>query len=275
MACQGRRTEKVRAKPWSSRQWVAYYRANAQNLLSLPWKEGAGLTDSERAAVASSIQDFQLGESSEGRNLLQRAREHAAAEYDAAYGHAMQLFIREEQRHARDLGSFLMLADIPLVEHTKLDTIFRRLRRLAGLEQMLMVLLTAETIGKVYYKALRAATGSVLLKKICDQLLRDEVRHMRFHAERLARLRRHRSGWRLRLTLAWQRLLFGGSCIVVWAKHRSAFRAGGLGYRAYWRECWREMNRLQAQMDPARYDFAHADHATVENRRVDVFEPAA
>ena len=129
MACS-KTIETVRA-PWSSKGWIAYYRTNAKNLMALPWKRGAELTAEERHAIASSLQDFQLGESSEGRHLVERARIYSA-NHDPDYLEGMQSFIREEQQHARDLGTFLKLADIPLLERTRLDSIFRWLRRLAA-----------------------------------------------------------------------------------------------------------------------------------------------
>jgi hypothetical protein len=206
----------VRAAPWTSGQWAAYYHRNADRLLPLPWRRGAELTEAEREAVAASLQDFQLGESSEGRHLLRRAERYAERTDDPEYLEAMHLFVREEQRHARTLGRFLHLAGIEPLRRSRLDTVFRLLRRLAGLALSITVLLIAETIGKVYYRALRRATGSVLLRRICDQLLRDEVRHMRFHAERLAIVRRGRARWRVWLAHTGHRLLFAGACLLLY-----------------------------------------------------------
>src|SRR4051795_7769788 len=107
MACTQARIGAVRAAPWTSGQWCYYYHRNAERRLPLPWRRGAGLTASEREAVAASIQDFQLGESSEGRNLLRRAADYADRTDDPEYLEAMRLFVGEEQRHARTLGRFL------------------------------------------------------------------------------------------------------------------------------------------------------------------------
>jgi hypothetical protein len=223
--------------------------------MTLPWKRGAELTARERDAIAASLQDFQLGESSEGKHLLKRARAYSE-KYDQDYLEAMTLFIREEQRHARDLGTYLRLADIPLLEHTRLDSVFRRLRRLAGLELSITVLVTAETVGKVYYQAIRRATKSLLLRRLCEQLLRDEARHTRFHAERLALLRKDRAGWKNWLARAGHRLLFAGASLAVWVKHRRALRAGGLGFFSFLRACRRERKVIFRQMNPKQYRFS-------------------
>jgi hypothetical protein len=256
MPCQQAQTGMVRAAPWTSGQWCYYYHRNAERLLALPWRRGAQLTDAERDAIAGSLQDFQLGESSEGRNLLRRAAQYAERADDPEYLEAMRLFVREEQRHACVLGRFLHLAGIEPLKQSRLDSAFRLLRRLAGLALSISVLLIAETIGKVYYRALRRATGSVLLRRLCDQLLRDEVRHLRFHAERLAIVRRGRARWRVGLAHAGHRLLFGGTCLLVWLKHRRALRAGGLGFRGFWRECRQEMQGVLRIMDPRGYRWA-------------------
>jgi hypothetical protein len=252
MACS-KTTETVRA-PWSSKGWIAYYRTNAKNLMALPWKRGAELTTAEKEAIAASLQDFQLGESSEGRHLLERALVYSA-NHDPDYLEALQLFIREEQRHARDLGTFLKLTDIPLLERTRLDSIFRWLRRLAGLELSITVLVTAETVGKVYYQAIRRATGSLLLRRLCEQLLRDQAKHTRFHSERLAILRKDRAGWKVWLARTGHRLLFAGAGLAVWFKHRRALRAGGLGLVSFLRACRKERKVIFRQMDPRSYRF--------------------
>jgi hypothetical protein len=253
MPCERTPTRTVRAAPWTSGQWCYYYHRNTERLLPLPWRRGAELTEAECDAVAASLQDFQLGESSEGRHLLRRAAVHAERTDDPEYLEAMRLFVREEQRHARTLGRFLRLAGIEPLQRSRLDTAFRLLRRLAGLVLSITVLLVAETIGKVYYRALRRATGSPLLRRICDQLLRDEVRHMRFHAERLALVRRGRARWRVWLAHAGHRLLYGGACLLVWVKHRRALRAGGLGFVSFWRECRQELRGVLRVMDPRGY----------------------
>ncbi len=49
-----------------------------------------------------------------------------------------------------------------------------------------------ETLALVYYKAIQKATNSPVLRQLCQQILRDEVKHIRFQYERLAILHRNR-----------------------------------------------------------------------------------
>ena len=122
------------------------------------------------------------------------------------------------------------------------------------------VLITAEIIAKVYYVALREATGSTVLRRLCEQILSDEVAHVRFQAQRLAILRMGRAAWVLPCLHGWQRLLFWGTCWVVWWKHGRALRAGGFGLRRFWRLAWQEMNAALGQMDPRSYAAEAAEH---------------
>src|SRR5271156_803126 len=147
--------------------WVRYFRANAESLLAVPWQRGAELTALEKADIAESVQIFQLGESSEGRHFLKCAQDYAARAGDPAYVEAIRLFIREEQRHARDLGRFLTAAAVPLLRRSWPDTVFRWLRHGVRLESSIMVVLVAEVIAMVYYDALGRATRSAVLRRIC------------------------------------------------------------------------------------------------------------
>jgi hypothetical protein len=225
----------------TSQEWRRYYEANARSLLKIPWELGHELSYAEQRAITSSVQDFQAGESSEGRHLLQYARTYAERTGDHEYVEAIRLFIAEEQRHARDLGHFMQLNGIPLLKTTFTDRVFRRLRQLFnGLEVSIAVLLTAEIIAKVYYVALKDVTNSLVLQTLCDQILRDEDKHVEFQAERLGILRTHRNPLALKITMFLQRFLFFGTCIVVWMYHHKVFRKSSYGFWTYWWASWVE-----------------------------------
>lgn len=227
----------------TSQEWKKYYEENARSLLQIPWQIGFDLTADEQKAIASSVQDFQAGESSEGRHLFQYSKNYAEQTGDYEYVEAIRLFIAEEQRHARDLAHFLQINEIPLVKTTFTDGIFRRLRQLLGnLEISIAVLITAEIIAKVYYSALRDATNSRVLQTLCKQILQDEVRHVEFQAERLGILRAERNWLLLTLTNGLQRCLFWGTCLVVWIFHKKVFLKSGYSFVEFWKHCWTEFN---------------------------------
>lgn len=225
--------------PGNSNAWRAHFEASALLATAIPWTDAPQLTAAERRAVAASVQEFQLGESSEGHHLRGLARDHAEHTGDPEYARAMELFIREEQRHAAELGRFLDQEGVPRRTATLTDGIFRRVRTLAGLETMLRTLLCAELVSQVYYVALREATRSPALRAICVRILRDEAAHVRFHCERLALLQRSRSALRRRGVLLLHRALFACTLAVVWLGHGRALRAGGFGAFRFWRSAWR------------------------------------
>jgi hypothetical protein len=253
----------------TSLEWCAYYAANAV-AANVPWTSTARLTDDERHAIAASVQEFQLGESSEGRHLHSAARAYAARTGDHAYVSAIEAFIREEQRHARDLGRFLMTEGIPLIKESWPDVVFRWLRRGADLETTVSVLITAEIIAQVYYAALRDATQSPVLQALCDRILTDEAAHVRFQAERLAMLRAGRGRAAVALAVAAQRLLFTGATLVVWRGHRRALLRGGFSFRRYWEQCWQRFGDAAAMME----SLAAAHTVRVRGQRfIDVRRP--
>ena len=212
--------------------WRDHFARNLGVTPLLPWHEAPALSRDERAAIESSIQQFQLGEGSSGRRLLDRARVFAAKASDDAFVPALMLFVREEQRHSGLLLRFMEREGIPAVPKHWVDQVFRRLRVLAGLELSLRVLVTAEIIAVPYYRALGAATASPLLRGISEQILEDEAAHLRFQASMLARLGARRSGAFEGLAFRIHRLFLLGTTCVVWRGHRKVFKAARQSYRA-------------------------------------------
>lgn len=247
---------------WSSQRWRETFTNNYEGATLLKCDALVTLSNNERKAITKSIQAFQLGENSEGKHLYLRAREYAEKTGDFEYVKAIKLFISEEQRHSHYLARFMNLAGIPLTRKTFIDGVFRNLRQLAGLECSIIVLITAEIIAKVYYRALHDATSSEFLKAICNQILRDEKMHVQFQAERLAILRRARKGYLLLATKFIQRFLFAGTMFVVWLKCRQTLRAGGYSFTSWCIAAWSELNLTMDLMDFRKYRAAQLSVAT-------------
>jgi hypothetical protein len=178
-----------------------------------------------------------LGEGSEGNGLKERARCSALATGDPDFLPALDLFIREEQRHSSDLGRFLDREGIARLKHHWVDRSFRRVRKLAGLELSLSVLVTAEIAAVPYYSALSQATASPLLQAICVRIFDDEMDHLRYQSHNLSRLRSLRR-WHADFGewVARAGLMFG-TLVIVWKQHRRLFRAGGYSWTRFRCEC--------------------------------------
>ncbi len=232
----------------SSLEWRRYYELNASELRNIPWHLGADLSEKEKEMISSSVQTFQLGESSEGRHLLKCAADHAQDHDDPQYLQAVRLFIKEEQRHAMDLGKFLKLNGIPLSKTAFTDSVFRKMRHLANLEQSIAVLLTAEIIAQVYYPALLKATQSKVLKSLCEQIISDEDQHVRFQAQRLIILRKNCPFPRVVLAHFLHRLLFWATCLAVWPGHAKVFKAAGLSFYGFLQSAGQRLEHVMGLM---------------------------
>ena len=237
-----------------SAEWCDYFTANAANRLAVPWDEGLGATPAELATVLPSLRAWQLGETSDGSHLLAAARHYAAKVGDPEFIDAVRLFILEEQRHGCDLGRVLDLAEVPRAAANWGDTLFRTLRYIAqSMEVWATPVVMVETHAMVFYNAIRRATPSPVLRRVCEQILADEVPHLRFQCERLAVLHRNRPRLLLAATMLGHRLLFTLITLAVWCGHRRALRAGGYGFRRFWRTVWGKMGRCWQRMEPRQY----------------------
>lgn len=251
------RQENITSRPLNaltSAQWHERYLKNATTRLEVPWDWGAEITAGEKLAIGKSLAAWQLGETSDGHHLLAAARRYAKQQDDPFFLEAVRLFIKEEQRHGAELGRFLDLAGIPRLGRNWGDSLFRAFRyAIPSMEIWVTLVIMVETLALIYYRAVRDATGSKVLRRVCDQILRDEVHHIRFQYERLAILHRGRSSILLRATLRLHRVLFGSIALAVWAGHYRALAAGGFDFRTYWRSAWMRMQFAWRRMDPARY----------------------
>lgn len=242
----------------TSADWLSYFHQNDTRLIDIPWEAGAELSGADRLAIAASVQIFQLGERSEGKHLSKNARLYAQRTGDHAYYEAMVLFIKEEQRHARDLGRFMEHNGIAIIKKTPTDSVFRWLRHLAGLELSVAVLVCAEIIAQVYYPALQKATRSRILHRLCDQIIADEDDHVAFQSQRLAILGRHRPRWMIIVMQRAYRVFFAITAAVVWKGHAPVFRAAGISAGAFHQDCRERLQAALTTMDPRNLEMADA-----------------
>ena len=238
----------------SSAQWVDYFQSNAQRQREIPWQLGAGASLEELAEITPSLRGWQLGETSDGKHLLAAAGNYAIKVGDPGFVDAVRLFIAEEQRHGESLGRFLDLAHVARAKSDWGDALFRAARYcLPSMEVWVTPVVMVETHAMIYYNAIRRATKSVVLRGLCEQILADEVAHIRFQCERLAILHRRRSSWLRTLTMATHRIMFAAITMAIWCGHRRALRAGGYNFARFWRCAWAKMRFAWRIMAPKAY----------------------
>jgi hypothetical protein len=222
-------------------RWRDYFEHNAitTNAEFTPVLEEP-LTTLEKKCIGKSIAAFQLGEYSEGRSLMGAARGFAERTENDCLVRITRLFIAEEQNHAMILGRFMTSQGIPLTKRNWTDDVFRALRKPVGFELSVTVLITAEIIALVYYQALKASTGSALLKRICTKILADESMHVAYESQLLNEIRsKHTSIHRITLRLL-HTILFIGTTLVVYYDHRPVLNRGGYDLYTFVEAAWAE-----------------------------------
>jgi hypothetical protein len=223
-----------------------YFQANRSQRAALPWDTARPLTPAELRAVRASLQTFQRGEGTGGDHLMDLAQQYGVPDYAAA----MQLFIEEEEGHAAMLGRFMSQQGIPQLQTHWLHEVFRTLGRPLGLEHMVRVILTAEVVAAVYYRALAEATGSELLRQICRRILHDEEMHLAFHCVAIRQWSFGRGRLGVWLWRQFYRGLMAGTALVVFTASRRTFRAGGYGVGRFYAAIAAEYFRLERMQRP-------------------------
>ena len=224
--------------PIDLRIWLNHFEYHAGHPRAVPPGLPDQLTAGERQRIARSIATFQLGEESERGTLLKAAERCAAERAVPALVRITELFICEEQHHAALLRGFMQYHGIALRSRDWTDRVFRRVRRLAGLELYLHVLITAELIGIVYYRALEAATGCKRLQVLCRMLVNDERAHVGYESHLLLALKADRPPLLQALVRFAHRGFFACTATVVWLTHRPVLRHAGYTVRSFLKVCF-------------------------------------
>lgn len=217
-------------EPLSEIDWEEYFSRNAREQLVIEFTAENYLTEQEKKRIAPSVRMFQAGEASEGKHLLKAAERYAKKSSDMPYLKAVKWFIAEENRHSYYLDRYMEYYGIPKRRKNRLDDWFRRLRKFGGLKGEVIVLVTAEMIALSYYQALAACTGSCVLKRICRQMLHDELRHLVFQSHTLYKLKSSPLQKIVRIVLMQMTIW------AVWPALRSVLKEGGYSYRHFYRE---------------------------------------
>ncbi len=187
------------------------------------------------AALGPSLATFQIGESGSGEHLMAAAD---AADVDADHRRALELFVVEEQEHARLLGLILDALDRPRRRSHWSDRVFVLIRRSRSLRAEVLTLLVAEVIALRYYAALRDRNLHPALTEVFARIHADEVRHVAFHGDTLpAHLNRFGPVGRRLARLAWNTVV-GGAALVVALDHGAALRLAGVGRVRFVVDVW-------------------------------------
>jgi len=215
------------------KHWLNYFEHNRRHRNDIPWERTIQVPPQLLPPLINSLQKFQVGESGEGRHL----RKQAATTLDSTYQAAIDLFIKEEQEHARLMACILHKLNAPLLKRHWSDGCFILLRRLFGLHHELLVLLIPEMIAKRYFRGLQDAFTDPILCAVFSQILQDEEGHLAFHVDSLqGALAALSLPARATLRGLW-RLAFRAACLVVIIDHRAILLGAGVSLATFWWDC--------------------------------------
>ena len=237
----------------TSNYWIGHFKANALEK-RINWDSKPNITPKEICAILPSLQAWQLGETSEGKHLVEASTKYAHAIGDLPYIDAVKLFIKEEQKHGNNLGLYLDAIGQPRVTKNWGDTLFRRVRYFnTSMEMWTLAVVVVESTAQIFYQSLKDATQCTLLKQICNDILIDEAYHITFQTERLAIIYDGKNNF----SKAWRRVaykqFFYATSLLVWFGHRKSFKAGGNSYSSYLRKMehkyLRTLNKITTEME--------------------------
>ena len=209
-------------REWAA--WHAHFSANATR--PLPPVQGCdGVPLHWRMPLARSLARFQIGEAGEGR-IASEVDRNFAPYIDDDYRQSLKLFVKEEGRHGRILGTMVRACGGTLLQETWTEKLFVVGRRLVGMRHKLIVLQAAEVVGIGVYGLVAQHLGNGALKTALAQIRDDEKHHLAFHAQYFRSAFANAS--ERALFVAMWRGVVAGAIAMVLADHAPLFAAMGL-----------------------------------------------
>jgi len=225
---------------------VEYFRRNKASLMVIPWSWASSFRPG--AAGIESSCGVSVGESSMGPGSS-RCGAVCAAQRRRGVCSGAEVIIREEQRHGRagqssrsrwhrQDQSKLVRCRIPLLRHR------------CGLGLSIAILVTAELSPSLLI-AVRAATNSTPIRRLCDQILQDEIEHIYFSAS-ASRSCAVLARFLIRLVHVWHWVFMAGTCVVVWPTS-PASAARGICFLSF-AGCFPGAGRIDWHYEPGTID---------------------
>ena len=220
----------------TSQEWIDHFKSNSK-IERINWQLKSSLTIIERKNILSSLQAWQLGETSDGSHLLRASKKYADKIGDGHYVKAVELFIKEEQKHGSNLGKYLDRIDEKRLKKNWADTMFRKVRYYnSSIELWTLAVITVESTAQVFYQSLKDATGCKLLKQICTDILIDEAFHIDFQSERFRLIYECKKPISRFLDFYLYKYFYFSIIILVWFVYRHTFIAGRNNFNSYWKK---------------------------------------
>lgn len=243
----------------TSKYWIGHFTANLLKK-RIDWTIEPHVTQNELEPILHSLQAWQLGETSEGRQLIAAAERYALKIIDPDYVGAIRLFIKEEQKHGNNLGMYLDRIGKPRIKQDWGDSLFRTVRHLnTNMESWTLAVIVVESTAQIFYQSLKDATGCTLLKQICTDILIDEAYHITFQTERLAAIFYSKTSFSKSWRIIFYKFFFYGTSLLVWVANKELFRAGGNTFKSYFKKMDHKYSKtIKAITNPMITEFKHS-----------------
>lgn len=222
-------------------RWLAHFQANRESRSEPDWAAPITLAPAVVKRLVKSLEQFQLGDGGGPASLIAWNAESFCSTSDASR-QLVDLWFKEEKEHSRLLCcAVARFGGQPILGHWSF-TIFCWVRRLFGVAFELTVLLLTEIVSTVYYRLMYRHGSDPALRAMCRLILRDEIGHVAFHRDRLAR----RAGGRATFYGRWWELTFRvlglAAATMLWINHAPALKALGATRSEFYRAIWRELS---------------------------------
>lgn len=219
----------------TSKYWLNHFYQNLK-IERVDWSIKPNLTSLEKDIILASLQAWQLGETSDGRHLIQASKKYAHRNNDLLYIEAIQLFIKEEQKHGSNLGQYIDLIGEKRINYNWGDSLFRKIRYFnTNIELWTLTVITVESTAQLFYQSLKDATRCELLNQICKDILIDEAFHIEFQSQRMQIILKKKPLFLILLSYYFYKFFYFATIFVVWYAHRKVFKAGKNDLRGYLR----------------------------------------
>lgn len=222
----------------SSQFWKNHFNKNL-TIQRVDWSLPPSITEEEKKQILYSLRAWQLGETSDGAHLLAAATKYAKRVNEPTYPDAVKLFIKEEQKHGRNLGRYIDTIGEQRTKKDWGDTIFRKIRYFnTSMELWTIAVIIVESAAQIFYQALHDATKCALLKSICKDIMIDEAHHIKFQNERLYQILDRKGFYNKAISIGLYGILFFGTIHAIWFGHKKAFKAGGINKQEFMRQMY-------------------------------------
>ncbi len=222
-------------------RWLAHFRANREQRTEPNWAASITLPAEVITKLVRSLEQFHLGDGGGPASLIAWNAESFRSSSDGAR-QLVDLWFDEEKEHSRLLcGAVARFGGRPITGHWSFSA-FCWVRRRFGVRFELTVLLVTEIVSTVYYRLLHRHGDDPALRAMCRLILRDEIGHVAFHRDRLARQARGRAS---RYDWLWEaRFRSWGlaAATTLWVNHAPALKALGATRSEFYRDIWRELS---------------------------------